>query len=82
VTAVTSTRPGTPGRPLTLRQQQVLTLAAIGHTNKEIGAKLGVSADAVKTHIERILVALGAKDRTHAAVLAVHRRLLPDLELT
>jgi DNA-binding NarL/FixJ family response regulator len=52
-----------------------------GLTNREIGARLFVSEDTVKTHVRRIIAALEAKDRTNAAALAVHRRLLPDLQL-
>ncbi|MEK6443703.1 response regulator transcription factor [Pseudonocardia sp. T1-2H] len=72
-------RPGR--RALSKREREVLTLVVQGLTNKEIGGRLFLSEDTVKTHVRRIIAALEAKDRTNAAALAVHRRLLPDLQL-
>ncbi|MFE3460696.1 response regulator [Nocardiopsis aegyptia] len=61
---------GPHGGPLTERETQVLRLIAVGATNREIARELFVSEGTVKNHISRILVRLGLRDRTHAAVHA------------
>ncbi|GAB2495800.1 response regulator [Nocardiopsis aegyptia] len=66
----TSRDGGPHGGPLTERETQVLRLIAVGATNREIARDLFVSEGTVKNHISRILVRLGLRDRTHAAVHA------------
>ena len=58
--------------PLSAREREVLTLVADGLTNREIGDRLFVSPATVKTHMEHILVKLGATTRTQAVLIA-HR---------
>jgi two-component system response regulator NreC len=41
---------GTGGDELTGREREVLTMVAWGHTNKEIGATLGITVKTVETH--------------------------------
>ena len=53
------------------REVQVLTLVALGQTNREIGAALSISEGTVKNHLKSIARKLGARDRTHAVVLAM-----------
>lgn len=55
---------------LTERQRQVLALLAIGSSNKDIGAKLGISEATVKLHVHHIMRALGVSNRTAAALMA------------
>jgi len=55
---------------LTEREYDVLRLIVQGRTNSEIAAELYVSEATVKTHINHIFAKLGARDRTHAVVLA------------
>lgn len=57
---------------LTARELESLTLLAQGLTNREIGERLFVSVDTVKTHVSRMLRKLGARDRAHAVDIA-HR---------
>jgi DNA-binding NarL/FixJ family response regulator len=59
--------------PLEVR---VLRLIADGHTNKEIGAKLSVTEEAVKSQVRSILSKLGTNDRTHAAVIGLKRGII------
>lgn len=58
------------------REAQVLRHLALGLSNREIAASLGVSPDTVKEHVQRTIQKLGVSDRTQAAVLAVRRRLV------
>ncbi|MGO9421664.1 response regulator [Roseiarcus sp.] len=61
---------------LTPREVEVLTLIAAGNSNKCVAAKLALSEETVKGHVKNILGKLGARDRTHAATLAIARGLI------
>jgi DNA-binding CsgD family transcriptional regulator len=54
---------------LSEREQQVLELTAQGLTNAEIGRKLLLSEETVKSHLRHLLAKLQARNRAHAVAL-------------
>ena len=61
---------------LTDRELEILQLLAFGYTNRDIGKRLFISPDTVKTHLEHIYQKLGASDRTAAVAEAMRRQLI------
>ncbi|MFD3948050.1 response regulator [Streptomyces sp. NPDC058579] len=55
---------------LTTREREVLVLVAGGHSNDEIAERLEVSPLTVKTHVNRTMAKLGARDRAQLVVTA------------
>ncbi|QSG01033.1 DNA-binding response regulator [Bacillus paralicheniformis] len=56
--------------PLSEREQEILRLAALGMTTKEISSELFLSAGTVRNYISEIMHKLDAKNRTEAARVA------------
>src|SRR3970282_1887580 len=63
------------------REVEVARLVAIGRTNKEIGALLGMSPRTAQKHVMNVYEKLGLESRAGLALYAVERGLLdPDLQ--
>jgi DNA-binding NarL/FixJ family response regulator len=55
---------------ITDREREVLTLIGLGLSNSEIADRLYVSMSTTKTHVGRLLMKLGARDRAHLVIAA------------
>lgn len=61
---------------LTQRECDVLRLFADGLSNEEIGRRLFISAETVRTHIRKAMRKLGARTRTEAVAKALRQSLI------
>ncbi|WP_326584647.1 response regulator transcription factor [Streptomyces sp. NBC_00481] len=62
--------PGLPEPPLSARELDIVRLVAVGRTNQEICEELLLSLSTVKTHLGRIHVKLGVRNRVEVAAWA------------
>ena len=58
---------------LTPRQLDTLRLVVAGRSNQEIAEELHITEGTVKAHVKAILSKFGARDRAHAAAIALKR---------
>ena len=63
-------------KELSQRELEVLTLVAMGLSNKEIAQNLFISDKTARNHVVSCLTKLGANDRTEAATTAIRRGLI------
>ena len=64
---------------LTDREREVLMLIAQGRSNREVGAELFISDHTVKTHVGKLLMKLGARDRVQLVIFAYDNGLVAPL---
>ncbi len=67
-----------PALALTPRQQETLVLLSNGHSNKEIGLRMGVAEITVKVHVSALFRALEVVNRTQAVLVARRMGLCAD----
>jgi DNA-binding NarL/FixJ family response regulator len=61
---------------LTQREREILRLLADGHSNEEIGKRLFISAETVRTYIRKAMKKLEADTRTEAVAKALRQSLI------
>jgi len=61
---------------LTERQKEILRFVTSGLRNSDVARQLGISADAVKQHLNAICNKLGAVNRAEAVAIALRKQLL------
>jgi DNA-binding CsgD family transcriptional regulator len=66
------------GHQLTPRHRELMRLVAAGHTNAQIGNRLGISEGTVRKHLENIYERLQVSSRTAAVRLVLPEQPLPD----
>ena len=62
--------------PLSKRERGILALVASGQTNAEIAEELFFATKTVERHVATIVGKLGARNRAHAAAIAVSQRII------
>jgi predicted ATPase/DNA-binding CsgD family transcriptional regulator len=77
VSAVAEKSPeSAPGRLLSPRERELVTLVAQGHTNAEIAARLHISVRTVTSHLDRIRDKTGHRRRADLTRLAIEESLV------
>lgn len=74
--ATSAFSPATASYDLSSREIEVLQLVAAGHSNREIGQTLNLSAATIKSHLSRIGRKLGAGDRVRMVVHAMRANII------
>ena len=68
--------PQSPGQDPTPREIEVLQLISDGLVNREIGVRLFLSEETVKSHVRHLLAKLQARSRAHAVAVGFRRGLI------
>jgi len=63
-------------RPLTEREVEVLCLLAQGLSGTEVGQRLYLSRNTVRTHVKRMRAAVGARNVAHMVAIGYHTGVL------
>jgi len=70
-----------PVKRLSHREREVLSRIALGKQGPQIATELCISADTVRTHVQHILLKLGAQTRPHAILIGLQRGELSEDDL-
>lgn len=54
---------------LSPREEKVLSLVALGYSDKQIAAELNIAYGTVRNHIDKAVLKLNAQNRTHAVMI-------------
>ncbi len=54
---------------LTPKEFKILGLVALGYTDKEVSVKAKITYSTVRSHVDRLVLKLNARNRTHAAII-------------
>jgi HD-GYP domain-containing protein (c-di-GMP phosphodiesterase class II) len=70
-----------PARPsgLTPREEEVLALAAVGQSSRDIAAALVISEKTVRNHLEHIYTKAGVSNRASASLFAVQHGIIKPI---
>ena len=58
---------------LSPREREIMHLMAEGGTAQDVGARVGVSVETVRTHVRNVIRKLEARNRVHAIAIALQR---------
>lgn len=73
--------PVAEGMPLSAGELAALRLAASGYTSRQIAHRLNTTEQGIHLRLKSAAVKLGARSRTHTAVIALRRRVIDFSEL-
>jgi DNA-binding CsgD family transcriptional regulator len=62
---------------ITPRELAVLRLVSLGMASNDIAKLLGIGEETVRSHLKKVQVKLGARNRAHAAAEAIRQQLIP-----
>lgn len=65
-----------PEAPLSEREREILQLLAEGLHTQDVGRRIGLSAETVKSDTKRAIVKLEAQTRVHAVAIALRRSII------
>jgi PAS domain S-box-containing protein len=68
--------PAAAGMPLTVREQEVVRLLAMGLTSREIADQMFVSHETVRTHVRNAMAKVEARTRAQLVAIALAGRVL------
>lgn len=65
---------------LSPKELEVLTLVALGYSDKEISVQLKIAYGTVRNHVDKAVLKLNAQNRTHAVIIykLMHKDWLED----
>lgn len=77
-----TSRPPRLGDPLTVREEEMITLLAQGWNQSQIAKRCFIDIETVKTHLKHAYRKLGATGCTHAVGIAYRTGILPIVRRT